>query len=271
MIRSTGFLDDPEGHVYTSARRLIGSAQPAAAASVDEYAPPILDQGGKEECVGQGIGGAVDTSYEAAAAAARRMGVPMPTRPYRRTSPSWIHKLARAVDREDPSVPLENWGCNPNQAARAIAEFGLVGFGDVSELEQDVNEEPTVLAFEIASRVHAVDLRRIYATDRELVVDIMRTIDTGRMGVPFACDVDRPFFDWRGGRVMGPELGESKGGHMMFFSAYRTTSSGAIVFKIRNSYGVFWGDAGCAEVSDEFVMRRVRAVFAAGYHFRGAA
>jgi len=263
-------VPDPVGHRYTSAARLVGSATPPERASVNDWAPPIFDQRGKGECVGEATGGAFDTSLRAAYESALLEKRPPPTLPpFEVTSPSWIYKIARSVDRDGPSDPLTDDGCQPNQAVRAIEEFGLLGFDECSDEDKDVNVEATALQFQKASRVHSVGWRQITSRGHSLTLDIMRAIAFAKVAVMFAIDVYQNYEDYSKG-ILGPELlGQNLGGHMQYLTEYYTTPAGLIVFRVRNSWGDSWGDGGCAWVDDRFVTERMTAVYAASPRFAG--
>jgi len=257
-----GFIADPEQHMVSSARRLIGLAPPPANGSVNQFAPPIRDQGQKSQCTGEGSMGAFVTSCNA-----HSVKLPFPI-----ACPSWAYKIARAVDRDDPNIPLTDDGAMPNQVVRGIQEFGILGLGECSDADADANEEPTIIQLEKASRVHALGWHIITSSGKNLVLDMMRAIAVARVAVPASSDVDQAFEDYNGKGVIPSVLqGENFGGHFYYFTEFKTTSSGIILFRFRNSWTPGWGDQGTGWVDDQFIMKRLTSKFTASAIIRGAA
>lgn len=256
-----GFIPDPEGHRTTSAIRLIGIAPPPSRGSVNQFSPPIRDQGGKSQCTGEGGMGGFVTSCNA-------HGVKLP---FPIACPSWSYKVARAVDRSDPNIPLIDDGAMPNQMVRGLQEFGILGLGECSDADADVNEEPTVLQVEKASQVHGVGWHILASSGKNLVLDMMRAIGPAQVAVPASSDVDSAFEDYNGKGVIPAILkGENLGGHFYYFTEFQTTTAGSILFRFRNSWTVGWGEQGTGWVNEEFIMRRLTSKFTASAIIRGA-
>ena len=264
-----GLILDPPSHMVSSARRLIGLATPLPKGSVNQFAPPIRDQGQKSQCTGEGSMGAFVTSCNAHGiklAIPPAMGGTSPV-----TSPAWAYKVARAVDRTNPNIPLTDDGAMPNQVVRGIQEFGILALGDCSDEDADVNQEPTILELEKASRIHALGWNSIQSSGRDLVLDIMRAIGNAQVAVPASCDVDQAFEDYNGKGIIPSVLaGQNYGGHFFYFSQFQTTASGSILFRFRNSWTEGWGDQGTGWVDDQFIMTRLTSKFTASAIIRGA-
>jgi len=257
-----GFVPDPIGHMTTSARRQLGLATPPPSGSVNEFAPPIRDQGQKGQCTGEGSMGALVTTC-------RAQGVALP---FDVASPAWGYKIFRAIDREDPSIPLTDDGAMPNQIPRGVSEFGILPFSECSDLDKDVNVEPTILQLEGASRVHALGWRSIQSTGKDRVLDLMRAIGLSKLAVPCSSDVDQAFEDYLGkGTIPTPMSGPDLGGHFYYVTEYQTTTSGLILFRFRNSWTEDWGDRGTGWVDSSFVEKRLTSAFTITAQLQGAA
>lgn len=256
-----GYIPDPDKHLVSSARYLIGLATPPPKGTVNQFSPPIRNQGGKSQCTGEGAMGAFITSCNA-----HSVKLPFPV-----ACPAWAYKIARAVDRDNPNIPLTDDGAMPNQVVRGSQEFGILALGECSDADADVNREPTIIELEKASRVHAIGWHSIMTHGKDLVLDIMRAISLAQIAVPASSDVDQPFEDYSGkGIIPSAITGQNYGGHFFYFTEFQTTVSGSILFRLRNSWSEDWGEKGTGWVDDEFIMRRLTSKFTASSIIQGA-
>lgn len=160
-VHGFGFKRDPGVHgsngIYTGfhqhpAGRLYGSDLPPMTTNV-RYAPSVWNQGQTGSCTGHGKAG-MDTTTLAA------HGVPLPSP----EQPMFEYKIGRAVDRSNPSIPLQDEGAQPNSLVRGSGIWGVVteiegegGLGADSPdytpyLETHVNDEPKLGELEKASQ-----------------------------------------------------------------------------------------------------------------------
>jgi hypothetical protein len=160
----------------------------------------------------------------------------------------------------------------PNQVVRGAQEFGILALGECSDADADVNQEPTILELEKASRVHALGWHIIPSHGKDLVLDIMRAIGIAQVAVPGSSDVDQSFEDYNGKGVIPSAIkGQNLGGHFYYFTEFQTTASGSILFRFHNSWTEGWGDKGTGWVNEEFIMKRLTSKFTASAIIRGAA
>jgi hypothetical protein len=245
--RVYGHLPDPVGHRRTPAHRLIGSGTYPASASLARFLPSVLDQGQTGRCVGEAKAGAIYTSGQGS--------IFLP-------SPTGIYRLARAIDRIPDSngdLPaLLDEGSQPNQADRAMAEWGVSEFDPsidgpvISDLE--LNGEPALEELEKDTAKPIVGSYAIDETVPDFEAQIARTISLGYT-VTFALpDTDDGFEGYTGG-VLGAAYGRIYGGHELFAFEYEITASDFLI-RGQNSWGATdWGVRGRFQGGRAFMQR----------------
>jgi hypothetical protein len=169
-------------------------------------------------------------------------------------SPAWAYKVGLAVDRDDPSIPLEDAGSAPNQVIRGVEEWGTLDASDYPLDLETICAEPTLYELERASRRRLLDWRRIFSRGADLVEDLRRAI-AGDFAPVFAIDVDPAFEDFNGQGEVGPMAGENRGGHMLYLVAYDTLANGQTIVTLANSWGRGWGASGYANCTEAFIAR----------------
>lgn len=247
---SKGYIPDPNDHRVTSFRhaRIGTSAALPDAADLRPFAPEVLDQGECGSCVGHAIACAVATTFAAA-------GLPLGFVP----SPRGLYCLARCIDRADPSTPLVDEGSMPNQAVRSLTEWGVRPMlapspqGYNSDCDpSNVNTEPTLAELEQDAVTVVVGQYEIDSFGAQRVQDLCAALAAG---CAVTCSVSAGNGSWEYWRPSGGPLGAQSPvdlDHYVWFVAYRT-ANGKRIFRIRNQWGVGWGEEGEIEVTEEFV------------------
>lgn len=250
--RAKGYIPDPEGHRVTSFRRakLLAFGAQALPDSVDHrpHCVPVLDQNACGSCVGHAVACACTDALTLS-------GAPLAFT----ASPRGCYLLARAVDRNDPSQPLIDEGSMPNQAVRAVQEWGVhamkapspLGFNSDCDAS-NVNNEPTLWELEQDSVSLILGQYEIDSFGAQRVVDICAALANG---YPVTCSVSAGNDTWQEWTPARGPLGSQSPvelDHYVRFVGYRT-ANGKRIFSIRNQWGTEWGDAGDIEVTEAFV------------------
>ena len=224
---------------------------------LSSFAMPVADQGSTSSCPGHAVAGAVYTTCAA-------QGHQLPYVP----SPKGIYTDARCIDRTpSPELgwalpPLTDEGAFPDQAVRAIAEWGVMPIqapttdGRYSDCDPvTINDEPTLNDLEAES---ALVLTGAYGIDidvigKQRVMDLRKSLSNG-YAVCFSTYVGIEFENWT------PSKGPLKGvngtpNHYVYLISYRTLPDGTTVFKFRNSWGPGWGIYGDGLGDESFVAK----------------
>jgi hypothetical protein len=245
-----GHLRDPQGHRRTPVHRLVGAGSYPRSASLEAYVPEVMDQGQTGRCVGYGKAGAIYTSGQGTIFLA---------------SPTGIYRLARAIDRipnlDGSLPPLIDEGSMPNQADRAIGEYGVSPFDpaidgpDISD--EELNHEPTLEELEQDSAVRLIGSYALDETAPDFEAQVCRTLAAG-YAISFALpDTDDGFENYSGG-VLGGPVGRVYGGHELFAFGYELTGTNDIRVRGQNSWGkTNWGVGGRFEGNRAFMSRWV--------------
>jgi hypothetical protein len=254
--RGTGFLPDPEGHRYNgfhlhpAALRLRARAALEEESSIDQYAPPIWDQDGTGSCMGHGTAGAITTTLASRGAPLRRPA-----------SPRLIYTLGRAVDRVGSGVPLRDVGATPNAVFRAIGLWGAALEDEVEGgraatdpdyarwLAEHVDDEPMLGELQASDDRPVVGCNRLYEVGSALRDAVVASLDAG-YAVMAAVDAGGPLFQSHAGGVLRPE--GSVPNHWVYFTAQRLLAGERLIF-MRNSWGLGWGEGGCAWCGEDYV------------------
>jgi hypothetical protein len=248
QTRVYGHIRDPIGHRRTPVCRLVGSGTYPRQASLETQCPLAKDQGQTGRCVGFGKWGAIFASTSGTV----------------NLSPTGIYRLARAVDRIPDGrgnlPPLIDEGCQPNQADRALSEWGASPWDDDLDgaeiTDADLNGEPSLAELRHDSALHLVGSYTIDESAPDFEANICRSIAAG-YAISFAIpDCDDGFEAYAGG-VLGEPLGRTYGGHELFCFGYELAADGQIYVDGQNSWGQSWGRHGRFRGSRAFTRRWV--------------
>lgn len=244
-----GHLPDPEGHRRTSVRHLVGAGTFPTSASLEAFLPSVKDQGSTGRCVGFGKAGAIFTTGKG------KLFLP---------SPTGIYRLARAVDREpnaDGSLPaLIDEGSQPNQADRAIAEWGVSPWDDALDgpdiSPDELNREPILVELEGDDDTKLIGSYMVDELAPDFEAQFCRAI-AGGYAVSFAIpDCDDGFESYSGGALGGPS-GRQYGGHEIFAYGYSLSPAGELTIYGQNSWSTTWGLNGRFAANRAFMDRMV--------------
>lgn len=240
-MRGLGYKPDPAGHRKTSAHHLLGAIRSLSepkSVSLLAHAPLVLDQQASSSCVGHAFACALKT----------RLWSSLPWVP----SPVGIYTIARAIDRLDESIPLQDAGSEPNQAVRGIAEWGVRPIHLVDDHDAEiatVNDEPSILDLEDDARTLTIGAYGIVTPDRDQRRAQARRALAAGFPVPGAIAASGELFQSYTGGVLpalGPELD-----HMVCLVGYELTADGSTIWLVRNSWSKSWGEEGNFRLSDE--------------------
>lgn len=226
--------------------KLRGLASAAVPASIDlsQFAPPVVDQTVFSACEGCSSSSAIYTTLAKA-------GTPLGWVP----SQSGIYRLARAVDRSDPSIPLLDQGTETNAVERALSDFGVSAMvanlnATNCDLDGDtINAEPVLAELERDAVNLLVGTYQITSTGAEKVNDAKLALASG-FAVRVDTEVDQAFEDWTPSHAPygAPNLSAALGGHALFLIGYSGDT-----FVMRNSWSSSWGDVGNMLVNPAFI------------------
>lgn len=237
------------GHRYTSFEiakaRGLTLAEPPPSADLFPFAPPRQNQTSFSCCEAMSTCVAIMTTLAKA-------GTPLPWLP----SQADMYRLARCLDRPDPSQGLSDSGTQTNAMIRAISEFGIRPMGyspsglfcDVTD--DNVNSEPVLGDLEKDALTLVIGAYQIISTGAARIRDVKLAIASG-FAVRVDTEVDRRFEEWtpEQGPYGAPDPAASLGGHAIVCLKYDSD-----VFTVANSWGPEWGDGtGCIQVTPAFL------------------
>jgi C1A family cysteine protease len=119
--------------------------------------------------------------------------------------------------------------------------------------EAKVNKRPGTSVYQQANAMRGIrGFYRIFDEGFARVDAVMAALEA-RHPVVFGMSVDAQFTAHSGPAVVSIPAGPSIGGHAMAIVGYEVLSSGAIQFKVLNSWGTDWRDDGFAWFDEEIV------------------
>lgn len=242
MSYGKGYKPDPQGHRRTPlraiARKLSTTALPASA-SVEQYAPPVMDQAQTSACTGHATACAIYTAL--GAAGAKLAWVP---------SPKGIYTIGREIDLvpdASGNLPaLTDDGAEPNQVMRGLNEWGIRAMVPLADRFSDcdpttINDRPTLAEIEADARTILIGQYACTTAD-----DVALAL-ANKIPVTFSIEADGDAFQSYTGGALAP-LGTSLD-HYVCFLGYETTSAGR-VWTCRNSWSTTWGANGDFQLSE---------------------
>jgi hypothetical protein len=257
--------------MVSSARRLVGvETPPSRTFELAQHRPRSLgaqwidrNQGGTQSCLGWGWGGMLTTLLLSQGAALDSPIAAMS-----------IYSPTRAVDRDNANEHLTDVGGYPNQAARAISEWGVCLESawpfDPSPTTDEfrsygIDAEPNQIErLKAMRKLRVFDPRKLYTLGDELVLDMKRALSTHAVDAPkgrpvgFALNVDHDF-EQNLGTTVQKMTGPTRGWHWMYAFAYDVVqSTGETIFFVENSWGRDHGDGGVVYLGEGAIKSRIR-------------
>lgn len=232
--KGLGYKADEEDPRDFTTRALFGARRtvPLEVTKLADCVPFIADQGATGSCVGQAIGGAIDTRL-------RMMGkndAPLVSR-------QAIYTISRSLDRLSAEFPLTDDGTRPRIAMKGLKQMGVPSESRYPFNPEKINEE---LPWDVLQESSAHTLAawwRIPSLGKERTEDMCQALASG-YPVVFGVNVDEAFQAHVGKKpIEGFDKATIVGGHMMFVVGYQTINAER-VFRCVNSWGTGWGDNG---------------------------
>lgn len=240
--RGRGWVrDSPDARDY-GIYRLAASLKarwdlPSSCEDMCALVPSVRDQRSTSMCVGFTIARLLDVR-------ARVLKTPLQVYP----SAQGIYSAARARSAAGPTVPLEDTGCAPRDAAQSLTEIGWCGEDVIPFDPAAVNDRMTWSEFRDASDVRMTGYYKITSDGEERWDDLRRALSQG-FPVGIGVEVDTAFENWGGSGVLDTPAVSTLGGHMLPILGYDgETVTGP------NSWGTSWGAQGWFRASKAWVL-----------------
>lgn len=226
----------------STTRHLFGARaglMPAEVQRLEQYVGSVWDQRQTSSCVGHAFARAVSLRC-----AVQNVPISDPSR-------TAIYTFGREIDRTDPSVPLVDDGCKPNQAVRGMQEYGVPSEAvwpfDPTTIDAEVNLDE----LEKSSEFTVQGFNRIDTDGVERVLDICQAL-AADYPVCVGTIVGTAFENYTGG-ILSASL-DAAGGHMLCFIGYKTDPvTNTKIFRGVNSWSSEWGDRGFFWADETFV------------------
>jgi Papain family cysteine protease len=226
----------------------------------------ISDQGGTSSCGGHGTRMAVAEAYGSGAAAS--ICLPLGFDP----SPDAVYKMSRRVS--DPATSaagpaLTDDGIDPTSLHRAI-QLGVVPIGNETQCPtadgrysdvspETVNVDLNLETFERARvrlDLEAVDVD-CSGSVTQFASQVCPLLRAPGVGLGTGIFVDTRFENWspsQGPLDGAANLSDRNGGGHWVCLARSTTVNGKKIYRIANSWGERWGDAGYIDITERWLM-----------------
>lgn len=272
--------DPPHKRTQKDARLLLGtSSSTPSTYSLESFECPILDQGRCEGCLGHGTPQGVYTTLNAAGA----------TMPWV-ASPRALYALLRSLEAAqtpgfDPNnpPPLTDIGGMPADVMTAISQWGVCPTrapspdgrnsdiwtpddvaGIVGAPAANVNDRASLLDIETSGQKLLVGEYRIDETASDVITVMRGVIANSKASIGIGAFVDSSVMNWTlsAGPLSSANLQDPNGGgHWICVTSYSTMSNGKTVFRIANSWGASYGDAGHFEVTEDWIRAAVSDIY----------
>lgn len=170
-------------------------------------------------------------------------------------SPSGLYGNGRALGRSSPSIPLTDDGAEPNQVWRAASAFGVrlmrgpTSDGRFSDAEPaTINDEPKLGDLEEEGTSLIIGEYGITSTGGQRVYDVCASVFANKAVTCAIAGGSDVFQNYSGGLL--PVLSAPLD-HYVCLVAFQTLSDGSKAFRIRNSWGRYWGEQGDCWISED--------------------
>ncbi|HEY2509830.1 MAG TPA: hypothetical protein VGI39_03210 [Polyangiaceae bacterium] len=239
------------------ARRLCATSHPLegvdgypADASLEDAAPPVMDQGQTSSCTGHATAQAI---YVACAKA----GQPLSFVP----SPEGIYK--GALCEEQPSGALQDVGCDAGDVGIWVQRGGVRPIqaptpdGRYSDVDPStIARRPTLLEDEASDKTRVVRVQQIDPRAADFLDQLAHSVGNLQRPLTQAIHATPGVMRWRAG---DPALSDTSGatpkdGHDVVCLAYRTSPAGQLEFKLRSSWSAQFGDGGSLWVTGGWLL-----------------
>lgn len=205
-----------------------------------EMVPEVRDQGQTQSCVGHAVNSALELRL-------LKLGVRF------RGSPLAAYTIGRMLGKQDLDETLKDEGSYASLVFKGLREWGVPADWEWQLGAEDVNEELPLDVLQGASRHRVQAWYRVDAPGRGRIDQLTQALGQG-YPIAFAADVDRAFLDvGRKDSLVKAFGAERVGGHMMCIVGY-TTTKGERVFRVLNSWGTGWGDAGLCWMTEAAIL-----------------
>lgn len=169
------------------------------------------------------------------------------------------YKLARAMWRADQGLPLStpmaDEGASPSELSRSLSVFGCRPRATSPQFDAwNSDAEPATINDEIFADEFQADYKNVVVgqysiADADLLQAALAATNKGATGAFYA---DQAFQNWSPGSPMGASSMVGGGWHQVAIKGYRITPAGRL-WRVQNSWGTGWGDAGFFDATDEWV------------------
>lgn len=240
-----GWKPDAPDERDFKARALFGAraALRAEAMDLEACVRVIRNQDVTSSCVGQGIGGAINT---------RLCKLRGPTAPF--VSEQAIYTYARALARLSPDEKLTDTGSSPRFAMKGLKADGVPTLVKWPFDESKINDD---LPWDVMQESSAFTLSawwRIDSFGTTRILDICQALQED-YPVVFALDVDSDFQQTGVTKFGAQDPTKIVGGHMMYCVGFKTDpTTGKKLLRCVNSWGESWGDHGFFWAEEEFFL-----------------
>jgi Papain family cysteine protease len=236
-----GFVADPPGHRVTK----FGAARRSASSSgidLRQYAPRVMWQRDTETCVGHAVSGAIATA--ATILAGTRQDP---------TSPADTYRLACILGNLDAGLgfdaPIVDQGCAPNEAFRAISEWGVRPMVPLSDSVYSDCDSATIAQKPTLDTLMEDSLHIVLGTYDVGIDDVPTALSHG-FPVCAAINADALSSWMPKDGTLGAQAGAPD--HYIYIVGYNVTPAGLVVF-FRNSWSEGWGLDGDGEGDANFL------------------
>jgi Papain family cysteine protease len=243
MAYGKGYRPSPSHHLG------LGHPEHLSEATIPHNAevvmPACLDQGNTQSCTGNGGAVVIQVAMSHAANLDTGKFVALPSRLF-----LYYHARFRIGEQSHDE------GAMVSDIFTSAAKLGVPpeSAWTFSEALDKITAQPDPDAYHQAAdqKIEIAGGWRITSTGSNRVKDVQRAIASDDP-VVLGLQLDQRFEDLLAGHVWPGRTGQSVGGHCIVASAYRTTSSGRIEFKIHNSWGTSWCEEGSCWVDSDAI------------------